>query len=116
MANTASVIVFTLKNIHTNEVMQNTKSMFINFGNRIEVRLLMLFSITNKKPCKAPQIIKFHLAPCQKPLNKNTIKIFLYLINSPFLFPPNGLYKYSLNQLYNEICHLDQNIEKEDDK
>ena len=30
-------------------------------------------------PCRAPQITKFQLAPCQKPLTRNTMKRFKYL-------------------------------------
>src|SRR5690606_11306836 len=42
---------------------------------------------------KKPQMINVQLAPCQKPLIINMIKIFLTFIKFPTRLPPKGIYK-----------------------
>ena len=68
-----------------------------------------ILSIIKKNPLYAPHIIKFQDAPCQNPVARKTIAKFINVLNFPFLFPPSGIYKYSLNQVDNEMCHLLQN-------
>ena len=46
------------------------------------------FSKISNIPKYNPQIIKFQLAPCHKPVRAQTIKIFL---NWCFLLPPSGI-------------------------
>ncbi len=41
----------------------------------------------------SPQMIKVKLAPCQKPLTRKIIKVFLIRIQGPPLLPPSGMYK-----------------------
>ena len=66
-------------------------------------------SVTIKKPCHRPQMIKVQLAPCHRPVQKNTISLLRYVFAFPFRFPPRGIYRYSRNQVEREICHLRQN-------
>ena len=49
------------------------------------------FSINNITPKYNPQMTKFQAAPCHKPVNAHTIKIFLINLNLLTLFPPNGI-------------------------
>ena len=41
--------------------------------------------------CNSPQTIKVQAAPCQIPLTKNTIKIWIYFRITPLRFPPSGI-------------------------
>jgi hypothetical protein len=43
------------------------------------------------KAFRKPQTINVQFAPCQKPLIRKIIKVFLILINIPPLLPPNGI-------------------------
>src|SRR5690554_5722288 len=60
--------------------------------------VFFLFLFVNNKGKKymafnAPQMIKVQLAPCQKPLTVNMIKVFRTFIKVLPLLPPNGIYK-----------------------
>ena len=45
-------------------------------------------------PCKIPHKMKVQLAPCHIPLIKKTSIVLMYVLNLPFLLPPNGIYMY----------------------
>ena len=53
--------------------------------------------------------MKFQLAPCQKPVQNQTMKIFRTVRQFPFRLPPRGIYRYSRNQVVREMCHRRQN-------
>lgn len=65
-------------------------------------------SNTLSAPCKMPHKINVQLAPCHTPLMKNTSIVLKYVLNLPFLLPPNGIYMYLVKKPVNEICHLFQ--------
>ena len=44
------------------------------------------------KAFRNPQNMKVQFAPCQNPLIKNIIKVFLTLVQLPPLLPPKGIY------------------------
>ena len=66
-------------------------------------------SIMQNIPCQSPHMRKFQLAPCHIPVAANTINKFNNVLMFPLRFPPSGIYKYSLNQVPKDICHLLQN-------
>ena len=47
--------------------------------------------IQYKTPCITPQRIKFHPAPCQIPLKRNTRNKLAYMRAFPLRFPPRGI-------------------------
>ena len=63
-----------------------------------------------------PQRMKFQLAPCQKPVQNQTIRIFRSVLTVPPRFPPRGIYRYSRNQLVKDMCHRRQNSETDVDR
>lgn len=66
-------------------------------------------SIRENTPCQTPHKTKVQLAPCHNPVAENTTILLTQVLRFPFLFPPRGMYKYSLNHVEREICHLLQN-------
>ena len=48
---------------------------------------------TWKKPCRPPHTTKCQLAPCHRPLTRNTIIRFSIFRFLPCLFPPSGMYR-----------------------
>ena len=42
------------------------------------------------------------------PVSRKTVQRLTYVRAVPLLFPPSGMYTYSLNQLEREICHFRQ--------
>ena len=44
-----------------------------------------------KSAFSSPQIIKVQFAPCQKPLSRKMMKVFLTFIHNPPLLPPQGI-------------------------
>ena len=66
-------------------------SKIIFFG--IEIRDLIIFSITSIKPCIIPQRTNFQFAPCHNPPSIIVIDKFMYVRINPFLLPPNEMYK-----------------------
>ena len=59
-------------------------------------------------PNITPQIRYFQPAPCQIPLIVKTISVLRYVLNSPFLLPPKGIYIYLVRNLGMVICQRDQ--------
>ena len=53
--------------------------------------------------------MKFQLAPCQKPVQNQTRKMFRTVRHVPFRLPPKGMYSYSRNHVVREMCHRRQN-------
>ena len=56
-----------------------------------------------------PHKTKFQLAPCQIPVARKTINRLIYVLCTQIRLPPSGIYKYSLNQVDKDICHLRHN-------
>ena len=48
-------------------------------------------SHTIKMPCTKPHTTNCQLAPCQKPVAKNTINRFIYVRSLPLRLPPRGM-------------------------
>ena len=46
-----------------------------------------------------PQKMNVQPAPCQMPVSRKTVQRLTYVRAVPLLFPPSGMYTYSLNQL-----------------
>lgn len=67
------------------------------------------FSIAIIMKMSSPHIIKFQSAPCQKPVNIQTIKRLRRVLALPWRLPPRGIYTYSLNHEPKVLCHLRQN-------
>ncbi len=53
--------------------------------------------------------MKVKLAPCQKPVRKNTSSLLSVVRTLPLRLPPSGIYTYSLNQVESEMCQRRQN-------
>ena len=109
-----------LKNIHAITVRKNVVSICANsltLGNNRPCATVSRFLrfVANKiegmmnSAFRKPQAIKVQLAPCQKPLTINMIKVFLTRIQFPPLLPHNGMYRYSRNQVDRYICQRRQN-------
>lgn len=92
------------KKIHANTVKQKVTSIAmssLNDGNdlpfatisRLFLFVLKMIDGIINSAFKNPQTMKFQLAPCQNPLTRNMINVFLIFINKPPLLPPNGIYK-----------------------
>ena len=62
--------------------------LLINFSSLF---LRKLSKIKINKPLISPHMIKFHEAPCHKPLRINTIKMFLMCLIFTTLLPPKGM-------------------------
>ena len=79
--------------------LKNTHVMFTNIKVMISpIGLIWILScflkslvIILKIPCNTPQRMNVQPAPCQKPLKRNTIKIFKQVRARPFLLPPKGI-------------------------
>ena len=48
-------------------------------------------------------------APCQIPVARNTMNLLITVLALPLRLPPSGMYRYSLNHVDSEMCHLLQN-------
>lgn len=100
----ASLMLEDLKNIQAKTVSKNViiiEKKSRNVGNSrplatISRLFLWVFKIMEGiiyKAFKNPQKMKVQFAPCQKPLTKNIINVFLIFIQVPPLLPPSGMYK-----------------------
>ena len=100
----ASLIVFALKNIQAKHVIINVMRILKiilsdeKFKPNSNSSMLFRFLFNNNKGIKYsalinPQAINVQLAPCQNPLTKKMIKVFLTLNHFEPLLPPSGMYK-----------------------
>ena len=67
------------------------------------------FSSTSHAAKYSPQRRKFQLAPCHRPVQNHTIRIFRRVFAVPQRLPPRGIYRYSRNQPVRDMCHRRQN-------
>ena len=63
-----------------------------NLGSFCKIFPKTSFSKINNMPKYNHHIIKFHAAPCHKPVSNHTTKIFLIHFKVLTLLPPNGMY------------------------
>ena len=98
----ACVMLFALKNIHTNTVSVNVASILnasFTEGNKCPFATIpILFSDDLesmvgiiKQALMPPQKMKVQLAPCQNPLTKKITNTFLIFCQVPPLLPPSGI-------------------------
>ena len=93
------------KKIHANVTKIKVVSICLSsfkFGNfrscatTLNTWIRFLFNNSKGKKPQAwipPQTIKFQLAPCQKPLTKKMMNVFLTAFHLPVFEPPKGIYK-----------------------
>ncbi len=67
-------------------VINQANALFIDISNFFHI-----LCIISANPCKNPQNINVHPAPCQRPPNIKVAIRFLYISNSPPLLPPRGM-------------------------
>ena len=100
----ASDNVAALKNIHAKTVNKKVNTILINsfnFGTFLSwatINKLDRLDWVNKRgkkynAFKKPQKTKVQFAPCQKPLTRKIINVFLICMYFPPLLPPKGIYK-----------------------
>ena len=93
-----------LKNTQAKTVKRNVVPIWISslkLGNNLPSAttprfVLLRFSKSSGKKYNAfspPQTIKVQLAPCQNPLTRKMMNVFLTFIHVPPLLPPKGIYK-----------------------
>ena len=87
---TALFTLSTLKKIHVIFIKLNVINQAKNLFIPIEV-FLNIFNKISAKPCKDPQTIKFHPAPCQNPPIKKVSRKFIFVTVKFILFPPRGI-------------------------